>query len=136
VNCTFDDINCTGGYPAVFYAHAESGQWISTNIDMKSISCKNVNHSGTSLVDGLLLHFEEATVTIANGAFENISGANGFRGGVIYSNGSTDFMITSCMFEECISTGGNGGVLYINSTGLFTFVNCKFMNNDADSMQP
>jgi hypothetical protein len=130
-------------------------------MNVSSTTFKNIYNNGTSASLGLLMYFEDITLNAVNTSFVNISGPNGFKGGVIYipdlyvdlnligctfvnidnggdggviyTNTVDNYTITSCIFEQCSASNGSGGMLYINNTGIFTFISCKFMNNSAFS---
>jgi hypothetical protein len=159
ISCKFDDINCTGSYPVMFYSDLT---YSVHTINITNTTYQNINHSGSSSLFGLFLQSPSLRLTAIGSSFVNITGTQGFKGGVfyidnqsnitfnlslcnftniqnggdggvIYSNTGTSYTLTSCVFEQCSSTGGSGGAIYINNTGIFTYISCRFLNNSANS---
>jgi hypothetical protein len=152
--CDFINFQCKGDYSIV---NIQSTVYV-YHCNINNTQFLNITHTGSSRDISILWNGLGFQFVGINNSFLNISGLNGFDGGVFYiddsfgtmfnlsqcrfqsisikgnggaifTNSVENFTFNSCVFENCISGDGKGGAIYINNTGIISYIDCQFSFN-------
>jgi hypothetical protein len=159
-NCFFSDISCLSNHTVVLNSPDIEVPNERLLIIENSMFLNITADGGSS--SGLLIYIRYTGVNSTNTSYTNITGKNGYSGGVYYVGNDSlssialsrcyfsnisikfyggaictvnpvSFKLLICVFERCRALSGKGGAVYIGSTGFFSYSSCNFLENKAAS---
>jgi hypothetical protein len=131
--CTFENNTTTNGVDD--NTNGGGGIFQATNSSNISMDdCTFNNNTNTVGRGGALTNFNCTNMTISNSTFSGnkapSSGAVYYHGAGLTMNDASNFVLTSCIFNDNEATSGIGGALR-NRQGSYTLDDCIFSGNTA-----